>query len=225
MHRILFRGIICMRRLLLGTHNQGKQAELRALLASSKLEFVTIDDLGIELEIEESGATYAENARLKAVSYAVESGLWSLSDDSGLEVEALDGAPGLRSARFAGEGKSDSDRRRRLLEILRDYPRPWDAQFRATVALAGPSGEVELAEGQCFGEIIPKERGMGGFGYDPIFLTHETGKTMAELEMGAKNRISHRARAIAALRPALELRLDISKRQRGLGGKSGESGV
>jgi len=138
-----------MLRLLLGTHNPGKQAELRALLEGQNLEIVTIDDLGIELEIEESGATYAENARLKAVTYAVESGLWSLSDDSGLEVEALDGAPGLKSARFAGEGKSDSDRRQRLLEILKDHPRPWEAQFRATVAIASPSGDVELAEGRC----------------------------------------------------------------------------
>lgn len=201
-----------MLKLLLGTHNPGKQSELRALLEGPNLEIVTIDDLGIELKIEEAGATYAENARLKAVSYAVESGLWSLSDDSGLEVEALDGAPGLKSARFAGEGKSDSDRRRRLLEILKDHPRPWEAQFRATVAIASPSGEVELAEGRCSGEIIPEERGVGGFGYDSIFLTHGTGKTMAELEMGEKNRISHRARAIEALRPILVLRLDITDR-------------
>jgi len=201
-----------MLKLLLGTHNPGKQSELRALLEYPNLEIVTIDDLGIELEIEEAGATYAENARLKAVSYAVESGLWSLSDDSGLEVEALDGAPGLKSARFAGEGKSDSDRRRRLLEILKDHPRPWEAQFRATVAIASPSGEVELAEGRCSGEIIPEERGVGGFGYDSIFLTHGTGKTMAELEMGEKNRISHRARAIEALRPILVLRLDLTDR-------------
>lgn len=201
-----------MLKLLLGTHNPGKQSELRALLEYPNLEIVTIDDLGIELEIEEAGATYAENARLKAVSYAVESGLWSLSDDSGLEVEALDGAPGLKSARFAGEGKSDSDRRRRLLEILKDHPRPWEAQFRATVAIASPSGEVELAEGRCSGEIIPEERGVGGFGYDSIFLTHGTGKTMAELETGEKNRISHRARAIEALRPILVLRLDLTDR-------------
>lgn len=201
-----------MLKLLLGTHNPGKQSELRALLEYPNLEIVTIDDLGIELEIEEAGATYAENARLKAVSYAVESGLWSLSDDSGLEVEALDGAPGLKSARFAGEGKSDSDRRRRLLEILKDHPRPWEAQFRATVAIASPSGEVELAEGRCSGEIIPEERGVGGFGYDSIFLTYGTGKTMAELETGEKNRISHRARAIEALRPILVLRLDLTDR-------------
>ena len=194
-------------RLLLGTHNLGKQAKLLALLANPNWEIVTPHDLGLEFEVEEVGATYAENARLKAVSFAAQSGLWSLSDDSGLEVTVLNGAPGLRSARLAGKGKTDSDRRRLLLEMLKVHPRPWAAQFRATVALAGPTGEVELAEGQCDGEIIPDERGTGGFGYDPIFLMLGTGRTMAELEMNEKNRISHRARAVDAVRPALELRL------------------
>ncbi len=171
------------------------------------MEIVTPHDLGLEFEIEEVGATYAENARLKAVSFAAQAGLWSLSDDSGLEVAVLNGAPGLRSARLGGEGKADSDRRRMLLEMLKVHPRPWEARFRATVALAGPAGEIELAEGQCAGEIIPDERGKGGFGYDPIFLVLGTGRTMAELEMNEKNRISHRARAVEAIWPALELRL------------------
>ncbi|MFQ5922768.1 MAG: RdgB/HAM1 family non-canonical purine NTP pyrophosphatase [Anaerolineales bacterium] len=201
-----------MSRLLLGTHNLGKQAELRALLANPDWEIVTPYDLRLEFEVDESGATYAENARLKAMSFAAQSGLWSLSDDSGLEVEVLNGAPGLRSARLAGEGKSDSDRRRLLLEMLKIHPRPWEAQFRAIVALAGPSGEVELAEGQCAGEIIPEERGAGGFGYDPLFLVQGTGRTMAELDMDDKNRISHRARAVEAIRPTLELRLRLNDR-------------
>ena len=161
----------------------------------------------LELQVEETGATYAENARLKAVTYAAQSGLWSLSDDSGLEVEVLDGAPGLRSARLAGEGKSDSERRHVLLEMLTDHARPWEALFRATVALAGPLGEIEIAEGQCAGEIITEERGTGGFGYDPIFLVHMVGKTMAELGMEEKNQISHRAQAIEAIRHILEARL------------------
>ncbi len=199
-------------RLLLGTHNLGKQAELRALLSNPRWEIVTPHDLGLEIEVEEVGATYAENARLKAEFYAAQSGLWSLSDDSGLEVAVLNGAPGLRSARLAGEGKSDSDRRRLLLEMLKVHPRPWEAQFRAAVALADPAGEFELAEGQCAGEIIPDDRGTGGFGYDPIFLVHGTGRTMAELEMNEKNRISHRAKAVEAVRPALELRLRLSDR-------------
>jgi len=198
--------------LLLGTQNPGKRAELRALLGDPNLKIVTPNDLGLELKVEETGATYAENARLKAVAYAAHSGLWSLADDSGLEVEALGGAPGLKSARLAGEGKSDSDRRQLLLELLEHHARPWEAQFRSTVALAGPSGEVELTEGRCAGEIISQARGRGGFGYDPIFLIRGTGKTMAELQMGEKNRVSHRARAVEAIRPALELRLGLRDR-------------
>jgi XTP/dITP diphosphohydrolase len=200
-----------MPKLLLGTLNRGKQDELLALLSSPSLEILTPQDLGLNIKIDETGATYAENACLKAVAYAARSGLWSLSDDSGLEVEVLDGAPGLRSARLAGEGKSDSDRRHLLLEMLMDHSRPWEARFRATVALADPSGEIELAEGQCTGEIIDEERGTGGFGYDPIFLVHSAGKTMAELEMDDKNQISHRARALEAIRPVLEARLELSE--------------
>ncbi|MFQ5944152.1 MAG: RdgB/HAM1 family non-canonical purine NTP pyrophosphatase [Anaerolineales bacterium] len=198
-----------MLKLLLGTDNLGKQDELRALLDSPDWELVVPQDLQLELDIEETGATYAENARLKAVAYATQSGLWSLSDDSGLEVEVLNGAPGLRSARLAGVGRSDADRRRVLLGMLADYPRPWVARFRSTVVLANPSGEVDLAEGKCAGEIIPEERGTGGFGYDAIFLVRGTGKTMAELEMEEKNQLSHRARAVQAIRLALELHLGI----------------
>ena len=200
-----------MQKLLLGTQNRGKQDELLALLSNLHLEIVTPQQMGISIEIEETGTTYAENARLKAVTYASHSGQWSLSDDSGLEVEALDGAPGLRSARLGGEGNSDSDRRRLLIESLADHSRPWEARFRATVCLAGPSGDIEFAEGQCLGEIIIEEHGAGGFGYDRIFLTHELGKTMAELEMDDKNQISHRARAIMALRPALKARMGLGK--------------
>ncbi len=200
-----------MRKLLLGTRNRGKQDELLALLSNLHLEILTPQQMGISIEIEETGTTYAENARLKAVTYASHSGLWSLSDDSGLEVDALDGAPGLRSARLGGKGKSDPDRRRLLTEMLANHSRPWEACFRATVSLAGPTGEFEVAEGQCVGEIIPDERGTGGFGYDRIFLLHELGKTMAELEMEEKNQFSHRARALKALLPALETRLGLGE--------------
>jgi len=200
-----------MQKLLLGTRNRGKQDELLALLSNLYLEILTPQQMGISIEIDETGTTYAENAGLKAVAYASHSGLWSLSDDSGLEVEALDGAPGLRSARLAGHGKSDSDRRRVLLEMLVDHPHPWDASFRATVALADPLGSIEIAEGQCVGEIIPEERGIGGFGYDPIFLVHEAGKTMAELDMDEKNQLSHRARAFEAIRSVLDTRLELGE--------------
>lgn len=199
-----------MPKLLLGTLNLGKQDELRALLAGPSLEILSPQDLGLDIQIEETGATYAENALLKAERFAAQSGLWSLADDSGLEVDALEGAPGFRSARLAGDGKSDSDRRRLLLGMLVDHTRPWWAQFRATVALASPTGEIDLAEGQCLGEIIPEERGTGGFGYDPIFLVYEAGQTMAELGMDEKNHISHRALAVEAIRPVLMARLGLN---------------
>lgn len=204
-------GLISVPKLLLGTRNRGKQDELLALLSSQNLEILTPQDLKLKIQVEETGATYAENASLKAVAYAARSGLWTLSDDSGLEVKVLDGAPGLRSARLAGEGKSDSDRRRLLLGMLMNHVRPWEARFQATVALSDPSGVIELAEGHCTGEIIDEERGTGGFGYDPIFLVHGTGKTMAELEMDDKNQISHRTRALEAIRPVLEARLGLSE--------------
>ena len=196
-----------MHQLLLGTLNPGKQEELRALLAGPLWELVIPQDLDLELEIEETGDSYEENARLKASAFAERSGLWSLSDDSGLEVDALGGAPGLHSARLAGKGSSDADRRQVLLGLLSPHPRPWTGRFRSTVALAGPAGELDLAEGECSGEIIPEERGSGGFGYDPLFLIDGSGKTMAELEMAEKNLLSHRARAIEAIRSALEHRL------------------
>jgi len=189
--------------LLIGTHNSGKQAELRALLDRLGLELVSLQELGIELEVPEPGPDYAAHARQKAVAYARASNLWAVSDDSGLEVDALGGAPGLGSARLGGKGLSDADRRRILLELLRAHPRPWIARFRAVVALASPDGQVELAEGVCPGEILPEERGRGGFGYDPLFLVQGTGQTMAELALSEKNRISHRARAVQALLPSL----------------------
>lgn len=198
-----------MQKLLLGTRNRGKQEELLALLSNLHLEILTPQDLRLKIQVDETGSTYAENARLKASEYAAHSGLWSLSDDSGLEVEVLEGAPGLRSARLGGTGKTDSDRRRLLLDMLVDHPHPWKARFRATVALANPQGAIELAEGDCAGEIIAEERGSGGFGYDPIFLVHETGKTMAELNMDEKNQLSHRARAFEAIRSVLSARLGL----------------
>ena len=178
-------------------------------MSNLRIEILTPQQTGISIEIEETGTTYAENAELKALAYASHSGFWSLSDDSGLEVEALYGAPGLRSARLGGKGKSNSDRRRLLLEMLVDHPHPWKARFRSTVALADPQGAIELAEGDCAGEIITEERGSGGFGYDPIFLIHEAGKTMAELNMDEKNQLSHRARAFEAIRIVLGARLGL----------------
>lgn len=193
-----------MKKLLLATNNAGKIKELRALLQGMKAEILTPNELGLELDVMESGDTYLENATKKAIAFAKASGMLSLADDSGLEVAALDGAPGIYSARYSPKkGASDKDRREYLLERLQSKPRPWMARFHCTVVLASPSGETLSSDGECRGEIIPQERGIGGFGYDPIFLVNGTGRTMAELGMAEKNRLSHRARAIQSIWPVL----------------------
>ena len=206
-----------MNKLLIATNNNGKVIELQDLLKDIDIRLLTPADINLSLEVAEDGSTYAENSSKKALAFAQASGLISLADDSGLEVNALDGAPGLYSARYAplrlpplsekmgGEKEGgDADRRALLLENLKDKPRPWKAHFHATIAIAKPTGEVELAEGNCFGEIIPAERGSGGFGYDPIFFIPELKKTMAELDMVEKNRLSHRARAVMQAMPVLK---------------------
>jgi XTP/dITP diphosphohydrolase len=191
-------------KLLLSTNNKGKLIELQFILADMPLELLTPADLGLTLDVDEDGATYAENAAKKALAFARASGLTCLADDSGLEVDALNGAPGLYSARYSPKpGATDRDRRQFLLQNLADKPRPWTARFRATVAVAGPEGSVEWAEGICEGQIIPEERGTGGFGYDPIFLLDGMDQTMAELPEEIKNRLSHRARAVEAARGIL----------------------
>lgn len=186
-----------MPKLLIATENQGKIHELQELLGGMGLELVMPRQLGLNLNVIEDGQTYEENAAKKARAFAAASGLISLADDSGLEVQALNGAPGLYSARYSPKpGATDADRRAYLLENLREQPRPWLAHFHATVAIATPDGELRFAEGNCYGEIIPEERGAGGFGYDPIFFIPNLGLTMAELGMEEKNRLSHRALAV-----------------------------
>jgi XTP/dITP diphosphohydrolase len=193
-----------MTHLLLASSNPGKLHEMRALLEGLPVELRTPSQVGLDLVVDEPGPTYAENAARKARAYARASGLLTLADDSGLEVDALGGLPGIRSARFAPQpGATDADRRAYLLEQLEGYPKPWAAHFHCTVALAAPSGELCFAEGDCYGEVIPTERGDHGFGYAPIFLLPELGRTMAELSTAEKNRLSHRARAVQAALPLL----------------------
>lgn len=193
-----------MMKLLLATRNIGKIKELTELLKELCAEILIPEDLSLNLDIEESGETYLDNAAKKAVAFANQSNLFSLGDDSGLEVKALDGAPGIYSARFSPTpGANDKDRRDYLLQRLQEHPKPWSARFHCTVVLAAPSGAARSADGECAGEIIPEERGNFGFGYDPIFLVPSLGKTMAELNMNEKNQISHRAQAIKALWPVL----------------------
>jgi XTP/dITP diphosphohydrolase len=200
-----------MAKLLIASGNPGKQRELRALLDIPGLVLLDPSSLGIDLQVNEKGTDYTSNAELKASAYARTSGMWALADDSGLEVDVLEGAPGPRSARLGAPDLSDADRRHLLLEMLQLHPRPWRARFRSAVALANPKGEIDVAEGICSGEIIAEERGTGGFGYDPIFLVDGTDRTMAELSMEEKNRVSHRARAIEALMPRLKVRLGLQK--------------
>lgn len=186
--------------LLIATNNPGKLRELRFLLAElDAVKLVSPSDVELALNVEELGETYAENAALKAKAFAQASGLVALADDSGLEVDALGGAPGLFSARYSSkEGATDADRRAFLLENLAGKPRPWTARFRATIAIVAPDGEVQFSEGICEGEINPEERGEGGFGYDPIFLLKGGSMTMAELGEAEKNVVSHRAQAVQA---------------------------
>jgi len=192
-------------RLLLATNNPGKAAEYRALLEGCGWELVTPRDLGLNLEVEEAGTDYAENARMKAEAFAKGSGLVALADDSGIEVDALGGAPGPLSARFGGDDISDRQRVALLLERLKGVPpERRSARFRCLIAVARPEGQVSLFEGQCEGRVAEEPRGEGGFGYDPVFLLPERGLTLAELPPEEKNAVSHRGRAARAARVLLE---------------------
>jgi len=194
-----------MIKLLLATNNQGKLAELRTLLSGLNLELLSPNDLNLDIQVQERGQNYLENAVLKAAIFADAAKIWTLADDSGLEVEALDGAPGLYSARYSPESNAtDKDRRRYLVQNLEGTPQPWKASFQSVVALVGPEGSPIVTKGTCPGDIVPEGRGHGGFGYDRIFRLEETGLTMAELTTEQKNELSHRALAVKKLIPILE---------------------
>jgi len=170
---------------------------------------VTPDQIDLHLILKEDGITYTENATKKAFAYAEASGLLTLADDSGLEVDVLGGQPGIFSARFSPKpNATDADRRVYLFEKLNGMPRPWIARFRCVVALYEPGKGVFHSEGACQGEIVPEERGTHGFGYDPIFQVAGTGRTMAELNIEEKNMLSHRALAIHAIKPMILKILD-----------------
>ena len=189
-------------RLLIGSSNPGKLAEYRELLAGLDLELVTPDDLGGLPEPAEDAPGYRENAITKALTYQRASGLLTVADDSGLEVTALRGAPGVRSRRFFGEDATAAERNARLLALL-DGVTDRGARFVAVIALARPDGSVEMFDGEVRGEIADAPRGPDGFGYDPLFVIAGDGRTMAELPRTEKNRISHRGLAAAKLRAVL----------------------
>jgi len=179
------------RRLVIASGNAGKLREYRELLADTGFELVAFDS-----EVDEVGETYAENARLKAEAARMRSELPALGDDSGVEVAALGGFPGLHSARLA---PTQVERTAELLKRLEGKPRPWNARFLCVVALAAPGRPTQFFEGECRGEIVPEWRGQAGFGYDPIFLVPGTGKTFGEMPPEEKRKYSHRARAVQAL--------------------------
>jgi len=184
-------------KLLIATNNKGKKAEISALFAGFPFELCFPADLGFDQDVDETGITYAENAALKAESLCKLSGLLTLADDTGLEVAALDGRPGLHSKRYVPTvGATDADRRAKLLAELADKPSPWLARFVCSVAVAAPNNPTQYFDGEVQGEIITYESGDFGFGYDRIFWIPQVGKTLADLPMPEKNLISHRALAV-----------------------------
>lgn len=194
-----------MRTLLLATTNEHKLNEFRAIFRELPFQLLSLRDVRIDTDIEETGTTFAENAILKARFYAQAANTLALADDSGLEIDALGGAPGIYSARFAGRATPYSERFRLIFERLRDVPPDQrTARFRCAIALAKPSGEMRVVEGTIEGLIAESPRGENGFGYDPIFLVPEYGQTTAEMTSEEKHQISHRGRAAAAARRLLE---------------------
>jgi XTP/dITP diphosphohydrolase len=193
--------------LLLASANQGKLRELRTILAGLPVELIGLTEVGRgdPPEVEETGDTFLENASLKARAYAGWSGLAAVADDSGLEVDALGGAPGVRSARYAGEGASDQENLDKLLAELSGVPpEERGARFRCAAVLHDPQGGTWHAEASWEGRLLEAPRGSGGFGYDPVFLPDGWELTSAEVDQATKDAASHRGQALRALRPAIE---------------------
>ncbi|HPM77573.1 MAG TPA: XTP/dITP diphosphatase [bacterium] len=186
-------------KILLATANRGKIAELRALLADLDWEIVGLDQLPQRLDVEENGATFLDNALLKARAYAQLAGLPTIADDSGLCVEALGGRPGVHSARYAGLGANDAANNARLLREMATHT-DRRAKFVCVSVCVLPTGETIEATGECVGEILSEPRGTAGFGYDPLFFHPPSGKTFAQLSAAEKNRISHRALSLGSLK-------------------------
>ena len=194
-----------MPKLLLATYNPGKIREYRFILDGLGYRITTLAEEGITKVVTESGDNYEQNARLKAIAYAKLSQLTALADDSGLEVDALNGEPGVKSARFAGDVATDAEKVSLLLAKLKSVPwKQRTACFKCVIAIATPGGRVKVCYGECHGMIVLEAKGENGFGYDPIFFLTEIGKTMAELPLEMKNQISHRARASQKARQVLQ---------------------
>jgi len=195
---------IGLKEIVVATTNPGKLREIKDALQGMAIEILSLEDLSPMLPLEEDGRTFRENVLKKARVVAKLTGILTIADDSGLEVDRLQGMPGVRSARFAGEGASDAENNRKLLQLLQDVPASQrGATFRCVIAMVSPQGKEAWVEGICRGVIVDTERGRQGFGYDPLFLLPELGKTLAELPLEEKNRVSHRGRALAALKEAV----------------------
>ena len=192
------------RKLLIATTNQGKVREYKNLLKDVPFVLVSLTDEGITTVVEENGITFEENAGLKAKTFAAESRLLTLADDSGIEVDALGGEPGIMSARYAGDDATDAERTEYLLSKMKDVPEgKRTARFICVIAIAEPGGETEYFTGECEGTVPFEPAGELGFGYDPVLYIPELGKTLAELGSEVKNRISHRAKSAEKARKAL----------------------
>ena len=189
-----------MRKIVVGTRNNGKVREIQTALADLPFAVVGLPETDIP-DVEETGTTFQENAILKARHYCQFTGEYCLADDSGLEVDALDGEPGVYSARYAGLDATDAANNEKLLTVLKEVPPSGrTARFRSVLVLAGPDGSLLLVDGVCEGVILDEARGTGGFGYDPLFYMPSQGKTLAEMTIEEKNRISHRGNALNAFK-------------------------
>ena len=199
--------------LLIATNNRGKLAELKLIFAGLPCSIVSPVDIDLDLEIEENGSTFEENAQVKSVAFARASGLLTLADDSGLEVEALGGEPGVRSARYAGDNATDSERIQYLLSKMKGIPAgKRHARFRSIMAITTPLDlHTAFSCGECRGEIAFEPRGENGFGYDPVFFLPQLGKTMAELPKDIKNGLSHRGMAARNAIPVLYTLLNLQQ--------------
>ncbi len=189
-----------MKQLVIASTNKGKIAEIRAAFQGLPLEIHSLAEFGSISEVEETGKTFAENAVLKATYYARHTGMACLADDSGLEVDALEGAPGVYSARFAGDTATDEENNRKLLAALQGVPAEQrSARFRCVLAFLDVDGTILTADGTCEGRILEEPRGAGGFGYDPLFYISELGATLSEVSMAEKNAVSHRGQAVKVM--------------------------
>lgn len=194
-----------MTRLLVATHNKGKVVEFADMLRDLAIEWLSLDDVGVTEDVAETGHTFYENGVLKAQAYAAQTGLLTLADDSGLEVDALNGAPGVYTARYGGEELTAVQRYQKLLDDLKHVPEPQrTARFRCVIVLAAPDGSLlGESEGVCEGRIAQAPAGDNGFGYDPVFYLPQFDQTMAQLDAAQKHQISHRGRAMQAIVPRL----------------------